>query len=114
MFFKLFDVSAEKEEMEWRGQKAAILNSRVFVYGFGFQLNFYFVCVFLTGDAADAVNAELATAGNGEVVGNMCNRSRYVLKCFSCQLLLWGLIFLVNTQVLQMPPTSCSSLKFLW
>lgn len=43
----------------------------------------YFVCVVLIGDADDAVNTELATAGNGEVVGNMCNRNRYVLRCFS-------------------------------
>lgn len=93
MFLKFFDISAEKEEMEWRGQKAAIFNSIVFEYlkipicGLGFPFSFYFVCVLLTGDADDIVNAELATAGNGEVVGNMCNRSRYVLKCLSCQLL---------------------------
>ncbi|RMC04502.1 hypothetical protein DUI87_18948 [Hirundo rustica rustica] len=31
------------------------------------------------GDEDDAVNAELAAAGNGEVVGNMCNRSVYAL-----------------------------------
>lgn len=75
------------------------------VNGLGLQFDFYFVCLLLTGDADDAVNTELATAGNGEMVGNMCNRSRYVLKCFSCQQLLWGLIFLVKTQVLQIPPT---------
>lgn len=101
--------------MEWRGQKPAILNSSVFVHGLGFQCNFYFVCVLLTGDADDAVNAELATAGNGEVVGNMCNRSRYVLKCFSCQLLLRGGLDLPY----QYPSSAnashtCSSLEFLW
>lgn len=47
------------------------------------RINLYFVCVVLIGDANDSVNTELATAGNGEVVGNMCNRSRYVLRCFS-------------------------------
>lgn len=65
----------------------------------------YFVCVVLIGDANDTVNAELATAGNGEVVGNMCNRSRYVQRCFSSQLILESLILLVNTQVLQMSTT---------
>lgn len=88
MFFKLFDVSAAEEVMEWRGQEAAIFNSSVFEYleipiCWSMALvcnivNFYFACVLLTGDADDSVNAELAPAGNGEVVGNMCNRSRYV------------------------------------
>lgn len=89
--------------MEQREQEAAIFNSSVFEYfkipfcALVCNLHFIFFCVLLTGDADDTVNAELATAGNGEVAGNMCNRSRYVLKCFSCQLLLQGLIFLVNT-----------------
>lgn len=43
----------------------------------------YFVYVVLIGDADDTVNIELATTGNGEVVGNMCNRNRYVLRYFS-------------------------------
>ncbi|OXB72696.1 UNVERIFIED_CONTAM: hypothetical protein H355_003628 [Colinus virginianus] len=34
----------------------------------------------IAGDADDTVNAELATSGNGEVAGNMCNRSRYVQR----------------------------------
>lgn len=32
VFFKLFDISAEKEEMEQREQEAAIFNSSVFEY----------------------------------------------------------------------------------
>lgn len=50
------------------------------------RFNLYFVCFVLIGNANDAVNTELATAGNGEVVGNMCNRSGYVLRCLSADL----------------------------
>lgn len=40
---------------------------------------------FLIGDAHDIVNVKLAAAGNGEVVGDMCNRSRYVLPLISAE-----------------------------
>lgn len=57
------------------------LNTYFLVYCLGFAIGL--ICVVLIGDADDTVNTELATAGNGEVVGNMCNRSRYVLRYYS-------------------------------
>lgn len=43
----------------------------------------YIYMYIFIGDAHDIVNIELATAGDGEVVGHMCNRSRYVASQIS-------------------------------